>query len=70
MIQSMLSEAAKWSDVVFIGQVAEFNGIVIDSRRVVPGSLFVVIPTANSGHIKKRVFLTEERYLHEHEYDR
>ena len=27
-----------------------------------------MIPT-NSGHFKKRVFLTEERYLHEHEND-
>ena len=70
MIQSTLSEAAKWSDAVFIGQDAEFHGIAIDSRRVEPDSLFEVIPTANSGHIKKRVFLPEERYLHEHEHDR
>ena len=28
-----------------------------------------VIPTTNSGHIEKRVFSNEERYLHEHEID-
>jgi UDP-N-acetylmuramoyl-tripeptide--D-alanyl-D-alanine ligase len=51
MIQSTLSEAAKWSDAVFIGQDAEFNGIAIDSRRVKPGSLFVAIKgTQLDGH--------------------
>jgi UDP-N-acetylmuramoyl-tripeptide--D-alanyl-D-alanine ligase len=39
----MLSEAAKWSDAVFIGHDAEFKGIAIDSRLVEPGSLFVAI---------------------------
>jgi hypothetical protein len=28
-----------------------------------------LIPTTNIGHIKKRVFSTIERYLHEHEID-
>jgi hydrogenase expression/formation protein HypD len=28
-----------------------------------------MIPTTNIGHIKKRVFSTIERYLHEHEID-
>lgn len=43
MIAITLSEAAQWSDALFIGQDVEVTGIAIDSRLVTPGSLFVAI---------------------------
>jgi UDP-N-acetylmuramoyl-tripeptide--D-alanyl-D-alanine ligase len=51
MIHTQLSHAAKWSGSVLRGKDAEFTGIVIDSRQVTPGALFVALIGAHhDGH--------------------
>lgn len=47
MIQATLSEAAKWSDVTFIGRDTKFNSIEIGSRLGNLGVLFVAIRLSN-----------------------
>lgn len=43
MIHACLSDVALWTDCRQIGLDVDFSGIVIDSRQVSPGSLFVAL---------------------------
>ena len=51
MINTHLSDAAKWSGAELFGQDVKFSGVEIDSRKVSPGSLFVALAGAHhDGH--------------------
>jgi UDP-N-acetylmuramoyl-tripeptide--D-alanyl-D-alanine ligase len=51
MINTHLSNAAKWSGAELFGQDVKFSGVEIDSRKVSPSSLFVALAGAHhDGH--------------------
>lgn len=51
MIYARLSDVARWSGAKHIGRDVEFNGLSIDSRRIVKGMLFVALRGERSdGH--------------------